>query len=139
MIKMICGSTSINGVIYSADSGIFTADKATEQRLVALGVAKFVNNDVATSSDSVSDNGAGGYIPDEESPVNGGCEPVSDVPEYSIDTDIKALREIAKEAGITVKVGMKKADIVKMLDEHFSVADDDDIPGLDLTADGIVT
>lgn len=139
MIIMICGSTSINGTIYSAESGAFKADEATEQRLVSLGVAKFVGNEVATAADSVLSNGAGADMPKEEGSVNGGSEPISDKPEYSIDTDIKTLRAIAKEAGITVKVGMAKKDIVEALDEYYYDDDGDDMPGLNLTADGIVT
>ena len=139
MIEMICGSTSINGTIYSADSGAFKADEATEQRLLSLGVARLVGKAVATAADSVLDNGAGADMHKEESPVNESTEPLSDKPEYSLDSDIKTLRAIAKEAGVTVKVGMTKKDIVNALDGYFSDDEGEDIPELNLTADGIVS
>ncbi len=137
MIRMICGSTAINKRLYSADDGPFSADEATEKRLVGLGVAEYVGgNPVATSGESVSGGDKGVDIPDEENAAESPYEAVDDIPEYSVDTPMSELRTLAKNAGISFKANIKKEALVKMLDEFYGVGDLDE---LGLTADDIVT
>lgn len=131
MIRMICGSTRINDKLYSADDGPFSADEATEKRLVGLGVAEYVGGkSVATSGESVSGGETGVDIPAEETAAERPYEAVTDIPEYSIDSTIGELRTLAKSAGLTFKANTKKGDLVKMLDEYYGVGTLEDI-GLD--------
>lgn len=131
MIRMICGSTAIGTKIYSASDGAFSADKEVEKRLVALGVAEYVDGKaVATSGESISAVDKGVDIPDEENAAEPPYEAVTDIPEYSIDSTIGELRTLAKSAGLTFKANTKKGDLVKMLDEYYGVGTLEDI-GLD--------
>ena len=136
MIKMICGSTAIGTTIYSAADGAFSADKEVEARLVARGVAVYVGgNPVATSTEDVSSDETGVDIPADENAAEDVSESVSDIPIYSVDTPMSELKTLAKNAGISFKVGTKKEDLVKMLDEFYGVGDVEDF-GLD--ADDVV-
>ncbi len=125
---MICGSTAIGTKIYSASDGAFSADKEVEKRLVALGVAEYVDGKaVATSGESISTVDKGVDIPDEENTAQSVSEAVSDIPEYSIDSPIGELRTLAKNAGISFKANTKKDALVKMLDEYYGVGGLEDI------------
>lgn len=53
------------------------------------------------------------------------------VPQYSSESPVSTLREIAKSVGISFKVGTTKEEMVAALDEYFSTDDnDDDEPSL---------
>ncbi|MBO6231803.1 MAG: hypothetical protein ILA17_06220 [Ruminococcus sp.] len=127
MIQMICGSTAIGTTIYSEADGAFSADEATEKRLVSLGVAKYVDGKaVATSTEDASSDETGVDIPADENAAEDVSEDVSDIPVYSVDTPMPELKTLAKNAGISFKVGTRKEDLVKMLDEYYGVGDVED-------------
>lgn len=52
MIRMVQGSTRIGLNLYSASSGAFETDAATEKRLVSLGVAVYVTERPRTSKET---------------------------------------------------------------------------------------
>lgn len=80
-------------------------------RIVSLGIAEYVN----IQTDSVDD-----------------ISDAADILEYDDNTSMPALKAIAKREGIKVSIGMTKAELKTLLDEHF--ADEaDDMP--DLTAE----
>lgn len=133
---MICGSTAIGTKIYSASDGAFSADKEVEKRLVALGVAEYVDGKaVATSGESISAVDKGVDIPGEENAAEPPYEAASDIPEFSVDTPMAELKALAKNAGIAFKANIKKEALVDLLKQHYEVADIEDIG---LTTDDIV-
>jgi len=124
MIRMITGACRIGSELITPASGAFEADEKTEKRLVSLGVAEFVNTGIATpviceEEDETSENKL-----DEEKPTESEIEGYADTPEYSVDSSVSVLRKIAKENGITFKVGMTKEEMVNALDEFFNDAPD---------------
>lgn len=98
MIKMIAGTFGlpVNGVIkpMTKDSGPFEAAPEQETRLVKLGLAVYVGEPTT--------------LPDG----------VVGIPEYSMESSAKELREIGKLCGLTFKVGMSKAEMIEALDAH---------------------
>lgn len=138
MIQMICGSTRIGAEIFSAASGAFNAPAEAEKRLVDSGAAVYVGvKPVATSGESGLKGDTGVNIPNAGNATGGLYEPVDDIPNYDMEMTAKELREIAENEGLTVSPRASKKDIVNILDEHFGVADIEDIP--DITADDVVT
>lgn len=96
-VKRNDGSTYVKGM--GPESGSFSLAPDKEARLVSLGVARYVGGEPAP-------------IP-AELPAG-----VEGVPAYSVDSSLSELRAIAKECGVTLKVGMSKADMVAALDAH---------------------
>ncbi len=120
----------------------FSLDDAEAARLVSIGVAEIVGEDVATPKIDEETVNTGENTPedeesaeDAENALDDECDtgetPYTERPEYSIETSATDLRKIAKEVGITFKVGTTKEDMVDELDEYF-----DSIP--DLTAESPV-
>lgn len=112
------------------------ADKAAG--LVTKGIAAYVyegknvaNKEVATANEP--DNGVEPVdTPAEpEPPLKGELEAL-EIPEYNTDMKAAELREIMDDCGITFRVGMTKADMVKALDEYFEgdIEDSGDMPDL---------
>lgn len=126
MIKMIAGvfGLNVNGIVKAMDktSDPFNAGKEQEERLVKLGLAKYVDE------------------PAEKLP-----EGATGVLVYSEEMSAKELREIGKRCGLTFKVGMSKAEMVAELDaytaehtgegeevnEEDEIATEDDAPTFD--------
>ena len=117
MIQMICGVYGhyTNGQVVARDknSGPFELSPEREAQLVSQGCAQYVNyNDAPIGFD--------------ETP-----EPQEDaipVPQYSMETSAKELRDIGKVCGLTFKVGMSKADMIEALDAFFDAALTDEEP-----------
>lgn len=132
MIQMISGTYA---GIRTASDGPFSLTEKEEARLVARGVAKYV--DAPSTAPADDQEPAGGV---EESPaVNDTPESVDEtqelpdgvegIPEYSVDNSPAELRAIGKLCGLTFKVGMSKADMVAALDKFL---EENTVEGVDL-------
>lgn len=102
----------VDGRVYPKDStsAPFELSEAQEARLVGLGVAIYVD-------------GGSPALPE------GGTA----APLYSVDMKADELRAIAKDMGLTFKVGMSKAEMVEALEAHTKTGteetgDDTDTP-----------
>lgn len=105
----------------------FTLSEDQEDRLVGLGVAKYVNTpetvkEPETEADEMPE------LP----------EGVVAIPEYSEDMSAKELREIGKLCGLSFKVGMTKKEMVEALDAEIEghmvddeEQDDEPVPTFD--------
>ena len=118
MIQMICGVYGhyTNGQVVARDknSGPFELSPEREAQLVSQGCAQYVNyNDAPIGFDEMPPE-----LPDDVIPV----------PQYSMESSAKELREIGKICGLTFKVGMSKADMVEALDAFFDATLTDEEP-----------
>ena len=154
MIRMISGVSRIDGKVRSRSDGPFRADADIEKRLVSLGVAEYVDRvvkDVATpqngdEDDDTGENSSEGENGSESKFEGENSDDVDmdsedtpgddvDIPEYSTESSVTDLRNIAKERGITFPAGTKKEDMVAALDEYYGITDsDDEMPNLDAEA-----
>lgn len=132
-VKIISGTYGYreNGKFSPKDrnSEPFEINDKEAARLVGMGVASYVDDTaIATpengdfsSNASVNTNGI-------ENSTEGDSV---GVPQYSSESPVSTLREIAKSVGISFKVGTTKEEMVAALDEYFSTDDnDDDEPSL---------
>lgn len=124
MIKMIAGTFGlpVDGVVKPMDknSKPFNASPEQEERLVKLGLAEYVGEPVTATEDEDT------TLPDG----------VVGIPEYSVDSSAKELREIGKLCGLTFKVGMSKAEMVEALDAHIA---ENTVEGVEVAEDGEIT
>lgn len=145
----------INGRVVpkTKDSEPFTLTPEQEERLVKAGIAKYVNlPDAAPDDDGegVPDEG-GNTAPDvggNNATDDGGetdapigfdeiPEDVVGIPEYSVESSAKELREIGKLCGLSFPATMSKADMVDALDKHI---EENTVEGVTVDDDGeIVT
>ena len=125
----------IGGRVVAKDknSEPFVLSPEQEERLVKAGVAKYVNlPDAAPDED-------GEGVPDEggntEAPIGFDelPEDVVGIPEYSVESSAKELREIGKMCGLTFPATMTKADMVAALDKHI---EENTVDGVDIDEDG---
>jgi hypothetical protein len=123
MIQIIRGVYGhyVNGTVQAkgVDSPPFTIAPEKEERLVAQGVAVYVD-DVSTVREELPE------LPPD----------VTAIPEYSIDMKPDELRAIAKQMGLTFKFGTTKAEMVtemnRFLEEHTEdTLDEDPAPTFD--------
>lgn len=136
MIRMINGACRIGAELMSPQSGAFEAEPQTEKRLVTLGVAEYVGGQAEESPHERGNGlGVGGNTPENEPAENASQEADSDIPRYSMDTTAKELRAIGEKEGLVFKPQATKKEMVTQLDEHFGVADLEEIG---LTAADIV-
>ncbi len=137
-VKIIQGTYGYreNGILDPKDrfSAPFPLDDAEAERIVSLGIAEYADSGVATSPVSVSDNETGEYSAEETEAQEGDFSAL-EKSEYSTASTVAELRMIAKEIGVSFKVGMTKEDMVAALDAHF----EEDAPMLEASAlvDGI--
>lgn len=110
MIRMISGSTYIDGQLISAASGAFSADKTVEKRLVDACVAEYVGESIVTGSAAES-----------ASPENGDGNSFS-IPEYSKNSSKTELQSIAKTYGVDFIESDTKEALMKKLDDFFADA-----------------
>lgn len=114
MIQIIRGVYGhyVNGTVQAkgVDSAPFALAPEKEERLVAQGVAVYVDNAPTVREE----------LP--ELPPD-----VTAIPEYSIDMKPDELRAIAKQMGLTFKFGTTKAEMVaemnRFLEEHTELED----------------
>lgn len=128
MIQIIRGVYGhyIGGHVVPRDknSGPFDLAPDQEERLVRIGVAKYVDL-LETVKPDITDE-----LPDLP-------DGVESIPEYSTDMKVDELRGIAKLMGLTFPVGTTKAEMVAQmdafLDEHMEESEDDaDMPPEDI-------
>ena len=108
MIKMVTGVFGLpvgNGIVErkTKDSEPFKASAEQEARLVKLGLARYVDGPVA--EDVVEPIGF------DETTDEAEANPIVPLDELTANE----LRALGKEYGLTFKVGMKKADMVKAI------------------------
>ena len=123
MIKIISGVYGhyIDGRVIpkAKDSDPFELSVEEEKRLVDAGVAVYVDSGRTALPDGVIG-----------------------IPEYSTDMKVDELRAIAKNMGLTLKIGSSKAEMVAAIDEAIAAAmqdgnaDDEQEPGDDEHNDG---
>lgn len=126
MIRMKSGATLVGADLKTPLSGPFEAEKSVEERLVARGVAEYVSAGVATPRIDDEAQNAGDNKVENKTPNNGDFGAVEDTPIYSVNSSANDLRKIAKEYGISFKVGTTKEEMVAALDALFN----DDAPDL---------
>lgn len=157
MVKIVRGVYGhyIGGRVVAKDknSAPFELSPEQEERLVKAGVAKYVNLPNAAPDDDgegVPDEGGktvpeggGNDAPDDdgntEAPIGFDelPEDVVGIPEYSVESSAKELREIGKLCGLTFPATMSKADMVDALDKHI---EENTVEGVTVDDDGeIVT
>ena len=156
MVEMISGVTRVGNRTYSpADGGVVLGDDV-EKRLIAAGVARYVESAVMydlRGSDGVSDEGQVETLPDTES-VTEGAETPDATPETENDgaeadreqadfydrdyltvlTNAQ-LKEIAEGMGIDTSAMRRKADFVEAIlnrqaADSGETADDEEPPDL---------
>lgn len=122
--------TNIGVKVKSPNDDAFEVDDNEAKRLVELGVAKCVGDmPVATNAENANEDNASVNPIKSESPAESEYEgdSATDIPEYSSDSTVAELRAIAKNEGITFKVGMTKSEMLTALDEYFGVNDAPDL------------
>lgn len=118
----------VGGVVEVAD------DEAA--RLVSIGTAAYITEEyptqaVITPPVDEEQAGAGGNTEEDENTPEGE-ENDTDAPEYSVSMKADQLRALLEKCGIPFKFGMTKADMVAVLDQHFSAGEyaDEEPPDL---------
>lgn len=109
----------------------FAVECKEADRLVALGIAEIaekaadapVKAGADRNPDSLSDDDIGGTESeqdgDSESDTDDELGEYADIPEYNPDMNVNELRAIAKNVGISFKVGTTKEEMVEELDKYF--------------------
>ena len=138
MVRMIGGAFLLheNGRVIVKDktSAPFDAG-ACEDELIRAGIAVHVDDEPEQDTNEVSFG-----VPDDiKSQLPDGTE-VEVIPEYSVDSSAKELREIGEKLGLTFGARMTKAEMVDALDDFMAanVKDGigiDDLDDPDLTFD----
>ena len=105
-------------------------DEKEAARLVNGGIAEYVNGEaVATPYVPPEDDTPSGNTPDDAGAAESAGEPGNE-PVFTTDMRVDELRAAMRERGLSVKVGMTKADMVAALN------DTEDMP--DLTVQDVV-
>lgn len=139
----------IGGRVVAKDknSAPFELSPEQEERLVKAGVAEYVNLPVNAPDDDgegAPDEGGntalegvkiGAPVGFDETPeeLPELPEDVVGIPEYSVESSAKELREIGKLCGLTFPATMTKADMVAALDKHI---EENTVDGVDIDEDG---
>lgn len=114
MIQMKNGVYGTRHFMKRASDGPFSLSKAEEARLVARGVAEYVDGaEPPADGEPIGFNDAP-PVPEETG---------NDVPVYDASMSAVELRKIAADHGVTFRVGMTKKDMVAALDEHFGISE----------------
>lgn len=124
----------IDGRVVAKDknSEPFELSPEREERLVAAGVAEYVNlPDAAPDEDGETEAPIGFDEMPDELP-----EGVVGIPEYSVESSAKELREIGKLCDLTFPVGMTKTDMVAALDKYI---EENTVEGVTVDEDGEIT
>lgn len=129
IIKGVYGYMDANGIVKpkTSEDAAFSLPAEQEERLVKLGVAEYV----------VEDTGA--PIGFDETPPDL-PDGVIGIPEYNTGMKADELRAIAKDMGLTFKVGTTKAEMVEAMDKFLEEnmvdgveveSDTEDLPAFD--------
>lgn len=122
MIRMINGSTYIDGQLVTAANGAFSASAETEKHLVEAGAAAYVNGNtgfavVGAKASADPDNGFVGN-PDNDPGGDGNFG----IPEYSKNSSKAELQSIAKTYCVDFTENDTKEALAKKLDDFFADA-----------------
>lgn len=133
----------IGGRVVAKDknSAPFELSPEQEERLVKAGVAEYVNLPVNSPDDDgegAPDAGGNNATDDggeTDAPIGFDelPEDVVGIPEYSVESSAKELREIGKLCGLIFPATMSKADMVDALDKHI---EENTVDGVDIDEDG---
>lgn len=132
MIRMINGSTRIGLNLYTAASGPFDADAATEKRLVSLGVAEYVTEKSPTPTETgapaAGSAGAGTSNPDTENPTGGEKSGEGHLDPEQLRTMTNAqLKKLAEDMGLdTSKMKVKEDFVSAIIAVPITPGDEDD-------------
>ena len=118
MIRMKSGVCGMRNGMKSADDGSFSLSAEAEARLVARGVAEYVDGTPAP-------------VPVAPPELPELPEGVTAIPAYSTDNTPAELRSIGKLCGLVFKIGMSKVDMVAALDEHIAANTVEDAEPID--------
>lgn len=130
IIKGVYGFMSENGIVRpkTSEDEPFSLPVEQEARLVDLGVAEYVHTE-----------DVGAPIGFDETPPEL-PDGVTGIPEYNTGMKADELRAIAKDMGLTFKVGTTKAEMVEAMDKFLEEnvvdgvdAEDVDLPDFDPT------
>lgn len=128
MIRLISGSTRVGNKTFSPDDGVFDAGKESESYLVSRGAAEYVYDNALATVATVNTDEENASPSVNSSETDEGAEGVldgsADVPEINIGMSAQELREIGKEIGIKFGIGTTKEEMVRVLKEHYGIADD---------------
>lgn len=132
----------IGGRVVAKDknSEPFELSPEQEERLVKAGVAKYVNLPNAAPDDdgeTVTDEGGETALEGVKTEAPIGFDEIPEdvvgIPEYSVESSAKELREIGKLCGLTFPATMSKADMVDALDKHI---EENTVEGVTVDDDG---
>lgn len=107
MIKIIKGSYGLRrGMVVEAIPAGSTIEigKDKEERLVRLGVAVYVNDDVATEEQIV------------EAPAETQDEVVDECPEYNADMKLSDLKKVAEAYGVDASSMRSKKEVIEAIE-----------------------
>ena len=116
-VRMISGAYGLHqggSVVLVRRNEVCDVDNEEGERLIAEGIAERINGAVATPPVAQETIKTSENTPAPETTAE------SDFSGYSMDTPVSELRKIAKDNGITFKVGTTKEEMVRTLDEFFS-------------------
>lgn len=124
MIRMINGSTCIDGQLVTAANGALSTSAETENHLVEAGAAVYVNGNtgfavVGAEVPANPDDGSVGD-PDDDAEGDGNFG----IPEYSKYSSKAELQSIAKTYGVDFTENDTKEVLAKKLDDFFADAGD---------------
>lgn len=132
IIQGVYGYMDKNGIVRpkTSEDGPFYLPMEQEARLVDLGVAEYVEPE--DSGDPIGFDEIPPELPDALTGIG--------IPEYNTGMKADELRAIAKDMGLTFKVGTTKAEMVEAMDKFLEEnmvdgvdAEDVDLPDFDPT------
>ncbi len=101
----------------------FPVTEEEAERLIGLKVAKYADISSKAPVVPVKASTVDTVVKEAVAAVETDVEPASvideEILEYSIDSDVKVLRSIAKSVGINFRFGSSKVEMVEKLDEYF--------------------
>ena len=110
-------------------------------RLVALGVAGYVNAGVATAQIQAQGENTGKTTHKEEEAKSAPSLPLESIPKYSVKMTSRELTRLMKKCDLEVSEGMTKRQMVEELDFYFEAGEDlapDEEGAPDLKADSVI-
>lgn len=135
LIKLIQGaygyrapSSSVTELI-TTKSPPFEVEESEAERLIALGVAEYVQSAVATAPQEDDDQAKGENTPPPDGGGKGQETPQTDKPEYGDFMTVAQLKAYADERGIEYEDKTTKAKLIEAIDAfHREYVDDGEQP-----------
>lgn len=125
IIKGFYGLKTNNGIRAKGVGDVaFELDDVEANRIIELGIAKYAEKTtVATSENHTVNKKIGDNTVEKENLAKSDFDNDIDIPKYDSTSSVSDLRAIAKDVGITFKVGMSKSDMIAALDEYFGATE----------------